>query len=139
MKKLVLAFLVAIIASCNSTDKSSEEHSSKMKEVIAIHDQVMPKMGTLARLARQLNEKMEVEGKNDEMEQAVKDLGDAKTNMMDWMRDFGGKFSADQILKGAEISDDEMKLLLEEEKEIIQVRDQILGSIERAEKLVAQE
>jgi hypothetical protein len=55
------------------------------------------------------------------------------------MRDFGGKFSADQILKGAEISDDEMKLLLEEEKEIIQVRDQILGSIERAEKLVAQE
>ena len=130
---------MAVIASCNSTDHSSEEHSSKMKEVIAIHDQVMPKMGTLARLARQLNEKMEAEGKNDEMEQAVKDLGSAKTSMMDWMRDFGGKFSADQILKGAEMSDDDMKLLLEEEKQIIRVRDQILGSIERAEKLVAQE
>lgn len=138
MKKVVFTVLVALLASCNSNNHQSE-NTSKMKEVIAIHDQVMPKMGTLARLARELNEKMEAEGENDEMEQAVKDLGAAKTNMMDWMRDFGGKFSADEILKGAEISDDKMKLLLEEEVEIIQVRDQILNSIQRAEILLAKE
>ncbi len=138
MKKVVFTVLVALIASCNSNNQQSE-NTSKMKEVIAIHDQVMPKMGTLARLARELNEKMEAEGENDEIEQAVKDLGAAKTNMMDWMRDFGGKFSADEILKGAEISDDKMKLLLEEEVEIIQVRDQILNSIQRAEILLAKE
>lgn len=139
MKKLIFTLALAVVASCNSTDKSSEENTSKMKEVIAIHDQVMPKMGTLARLARELNEIMEEEGKTDEMEQAVKDLGAAKTHMMDWMRDFGGKFSAEQILKGAEISEEEMILLLEEEAEIKEVRDQILNSIKQAEALLSKE
>lgn len=137
MKKLIAIFLIALIASCNTQPKQ-EDGTSKMKEVIAIHDEVMPKMGTLARLARELNEKIQQEGPNDTYEAAVKDLGNAKTLMMDWMKAFGGEFSADEILKGAALSEEKQQALLEQEVAVKQVRAAILNSIAAAEALLAE-
>lgn len=136
MKKIIVTLFIAVFVSCNSTTEKEAQGISKMKEVVAIHDEVMPKMGTLARLARDLNEKIEAEGVNPELEQAVKNLGTAKTQMMDWMRDFGGSFSADEILKEAALTDEKLILLEEHEVTVKKVRDDILNSISKAEELL---
>ena len=77
-----------------------------MKEVMAIHDVVMPKMSKLGSLVGELNDK-----ENDstdlriQYEQARKDLQAANKSMMDWMQNFGNRFDPDEILNGKELSD----------------------------------
>jgi len=129
------ALTLVFILSCKEKEKESET-LSKMNEVMAIHDEVMPKMGTIGKLVAELKPKVDSTETGIVYEKAMKDLQAAHKSMMDWMKGFGDRFTSDEILNGAELTEQKQKWLDEEEKKVIALKVQINNSIENAEKLL---
>jgi len=137
MKNLIIVLTIAsflTISSCKETKKVEE--SSKMELVMGIHDEVMPKMGTLGKLVGQLKPMADSLGTDSPQAKAMKDLQEANKSMMDWMQGFGARFDSDEIMNGKELSEEKQQWLLEEEEKVKQVKENINSSIERAEKLL---
>lgn len=107
-----------------------------MKQVMAIHDEVMPKMGTIGKLVSQLDEKITNDPASDSLADAREDLKAAHKAMMDWMKGFGERFDGDEILKGKALTPEKQKWLDEEEAKVKALRDQINTSISRAQELL---
>ena len=141
MKKvnLLLSLVIPtmIIFSC-SQEKGNIDQVEK--EVFAIHDEVMPKMGQIMDLRNALSQKIVtidslLKIKNDDSLQQQKDqaltlsnaLQQADEGMMNWMHAYNG-----DSLKALS-SDEALKALNAEKTKISQVRDQMLESITKAE------
>lgn len=141
MKKVNLLLSLVIptmmIFSC-SQEKGNIDQVEK--EVFAIHDEVMPKMGQIMDLRNALSQKIVtidslLKIKNDDSLQQQKDqaltlsnaLQQADEGMMNWMHAYNG-----DSLKALS-SDDALKALNAEKTKISQVRDQMLESITKAE------
>ncbi|AKA34770.1 hypothetical protein VC82_1127 [Flagellimonas lutaonensis] len=107
-----------------------------MQEVMAIHDEVMPKMSKLGKLVAELKTKVDTTETGRQYEAAMKDLQAAHKAMMDWMQGFGDRFDSDEILNGKELTPQKQQWLDEEEEKVKALREQINLSIERAEKLL---
>ena len=136
---LTLAAVVSLlIFSCKEEPKNTQAgaSSSKMEEVMAIHDEVMPKMSTIGKLVAELKPKADTTAQGLPYKEAMTDLQDAHKSMMDWMKGFGDRFDSDEILNGKELSPEKKVWLLEEEVKVKALREQINGSIENAEKLL---
>ncbi|WP_157585420.1 viral A-type inclusion protein [Runella zeae] len=110
------------------------------KEVFAIHDEVMPKMGQIMDLRNALSQKIVtidslLKIKNEDSLQQQKDqaltlsnaLQQADEGMMNWMHAYNG--DSLKALSG----DEALKALNAEKTKISQVRDQMLESITKAE------
>ncbi len=134
---LVLAFIL-ISVSCKQGKKTSEG-PTQMEKVMAIHDEVMPKMGTIGKLVGELKPKVDSTEMGQQYEVAMKDLQEANTAMMDWMKDFGDRFNHEEILNGKELSEEKQRWLDEEEEKVKVVKEKINGSIARAEALLAKD
>jgi hypothetical protein len=132
---LVLFFAFGFVLSCKQ-EKKVEEGSTQMEEVMTIHDEVMPKMGTLSKLVAELKTKVDTTAAGKEYEVAMKDLQEANKSMMDWMKGFGDRFDSDEILDGKELTPKKQEWLNEEEEKVIALKEQINASIENAEKLL---
>ncbi|GGD52125.1 hypothetical protein GCM10011361_18550 [Muriicola marianensis] len=124
--------------SCKTENKKPDQ-PTKMQEVIAIHDEVMPKMTDISKLVAQLKPMADSTEAGLKYMRAMKDLQAAHRSMMDWMQGFGSRFDSDEILNGKELSEEKRAWLLEEEQKVIQLREDINGSIERAEALLKQD
>jgi hypothetical protein len=109
---------------------------SQMKEVMAVHDEVMPKMGTIGKLVAELKPKVDSTETGMAYDKAMKDLQEAHKSMMDWMKGFGDRFTSDEILNGAALTPQKQEWLNEEEKKVRALKLQINTSIENAEKLL---
>jgi predicted transcriptional regulator len=105
---------------------------------MAIHDEVMPKMSTIGKLVGEIKPKVDTTALGQKYDVAMKDLQDAHKSMMDWMKEFGDRFDHDEIMKGAELSEEKQKLLDAEEEKVKVVAEKINGSIERAQALLAE-
>lgn len=124
----------------NTTEPSAQKASvTQMKEVMAIHDEVMPKMSTIGRLVGELKSQVDSTEVGQQYEVAMKDLQDAHKTMMDWMKDFGNRFNYEEIINGKELSEEKKQWLDEEEEKVKVVKEKINGSIERAEALLAKD
>lgn len=138
MKKIVLLIIIASTVLLTSCKK--EKESTQMKEVMAVHDELMPKMGQLGKLVGELkgmeNDSTEI-GK--QYKEARIALQDAHNAMMDWMQNFGDRFTPDEILNGADLTEQKKKWLNEEEEKTKALREQIDSSIENAQKLLGEE
>ncbi|WP_188370398.1 hypothetical protein [Muriicola marianensis] len=134
---LILSFLL-LMFSCKTENKKPDQ-PTKMQEVIAIHDEVMPKMTDISKLVAQLKPMADSTEAGLKYMRAMKDLQAAHRSMMDWMQGFGSRFDSDEILNGKELSEEKRAWLLEEEQKVIQLREDINGSIERAEALLKQD
>ena len=130
---LLSAFLILVSYSCKQEKK---DDANKMAEVIAVHDQLMPEMGTLTKLIGELNSKVDSTEIGIKYEAAKKDLQNAHKSMMDWMKGFGDNFDSDEILNGKALSPDKQKLLEEERDKIEEIKKRMESSIERAEDLL---
>jgi len=139
MKKHIL-FLVAIVftfsLACKGEKKDSPK-SNQMKEVMAVHDEVMPKMGRMGKLVGELSSKEDSTELGLKYRQARIDLQEAHKGMMDWMQSFGNRFDSDEILEGKELSPTKKEWLNEEEEKVKMVADKINSSIASAEALLA--
>ncbi len=135
-----IIFLIAsifLIFSCKEEKK--EEHTvsnNQMKEVMAIHDEVMPKMSILGNMVGEMATKEDSTALGLQYKNARIDLQEAHKSMMDWMQGFGSRFDSDEILNGKELSDQKQIWLDEEEEKVKSLRNQINSSIEEAKKLL---
>lgn len=124
--------IATIVISCKG-----KEESTQMNHVMAVHDEVMPKMGQLGKLVAELkameNDSTEI-GK--QYKTARIELQEANEAMMDWMQNFGNRFTPDEILNGAELSEQKKQWLNEEEVKTKALRNQINASIENAKNLL---
>lgn len=141
MKKILSLSILALslsIMSCKE-EKKAPEGPTQMERVMAIHDEVMPEMGKIGKLVGELKSKVDTTEAGQQYESAMKDLQDAHTTMMDWMKDFGFKFDSEEILNGKELTEEKQKWLDEEEVKVQVVKDKINNSIAKAEALLAKE
>ncbi|WP_318310633.1 hypothetical protein [Flagellimonas crocea] len=116
--------------------KAQTESAAQMEKIIAIHDEVMPKMRDIGKLVGELKPKVDSTAMGKQYEVAMKDLQDAHKTMMDWMREFGDRFDYSETMEGKELSEQKQQWLDEEEEKVKVVKEKINGSIERAEKLL---
>ena len=125
MRFLIFLFLL-IFSACKEKQKSAETDQNQLyKEVMAIHDQVMPEITTIHNLKKDLKAIEKPETKDIILHQ-VKELNDADEAMMTWMAAFKVPENKTQ---------EEAYLLLEKEK-IKQVSDLMYASMDRAKKLI---
>jgi len=133
-KSLILILSLLTISTYSCKDKGKE--TTQMKEVLAIHDEVMPKMGVIGKLVGELDQKIEGNTNVDNLVAAREDLKLAHKAMMDWMKGFGNRFDGDEIMKGKALTGEKQKWLDEEETKVKVLREQINSSIEKAENLL---
>lgn len=117
-------------------EKKAEEGPTQMEEVMMVHDEVMPKMGTISKLVAELKAKVDTTSTGMEYETAMKDLQNSNKLMMDWMMGFGDRFDSDEILNGKELTAQKLEWLDEEQEKVNALKEEINSSIERAEKLL---
>jgi hypothetical protein len=126
-----------VLLSCKTETKKDKIHS-KMEEVMGVHDEVMPKMGTISKLIADLKPKVDSTEVGKENLKAIRDLQDAHKSMMDWMRDFGERFEYEEIMKGKALSEEKKVWLMEEEIKVNELREKINTSIANAERVLAE-
>ncbi|MDC6364249.1 MULTISPECIES: hypothetical protein [Flavobacteriaceae] len=139
MRTFLLIICLAILTISCKEEKKAPEGPTQMEQVMAVHDEVMPKMGTLGKLVGELKEKVDTTEVGQQYEKAMKDLQKANRAMMNWMKNFGDRFDSDEILYGKELSEQKQQWLNEEEEKVNALKEQINGSIERAEALLSKE
>ena len=81
------------LTSCDEHAELRDQYNSLFTEVIALHDELMPKMSELTNLEEQLEA-------NDSLSQAdqqiLENLKKADSRMMDWMHDFTDTYVKDR-------------------------------------------
>lgn len=140
MKNVIIAITAVLLLSSISCKKGQESTNvnQKMTEVMAIHDEVMPKMSVISKLVGELKPMADSSDTASPYHQAITDLQAAHKSMMDWMKGFGDRFDSEEILKGKPLTAEKEKWLDEEEVKVKAMRDQVYRSIEQAEKLLEQ-
>ncbi|MDG1571717.1 hypothetical protein OZ410_05280 [Robiginitalea sp. M366] len=134
--KLALIAALTLFASCRETPKNEDPNRERMEAIIAIHDEVMPEMGTIAKLVAQLKPLADSIEAGAPYRVAMEDLQQAHESMMDWMKNFGDRFNYEEI-KGIEpISPEKQDWIREEEESVQAMKEQVFGSIERAKALL---
>ena len=129
-------FVLLTASSCKNENKESATEKSQMQEVLAVHDEIMPKMGTVGNLINQIEVKIKETDSTEALVTASKDLKDSHKAMMDWMKGFGEHFDSDEILNGKELTSDKLKALDEQEAKIKALRDKMNSSIANAQNLL---
>ncbi|HIB38573.1 hypothetical protein [Mesonia sp.] len=142
-KTLLLIFSAMLLASCGETPKPSKEkihYDESIDEILAVHDEVMPKMGELSSLIEKTETKIDTTIDGKRFKVVNQELKDAHDFMMTWMKDFGEKFP--NALKDTTYASEEYKkrepLLKEEKEEVREMKDRVNSSIKSAEKLLTQ-
>ena len=139
MKKTI--FVIAILISgllfvkCGE-EKKKEGSEASMETVMAIHDEVMSKMGSISKLVATLKPMVDSTEAGQAYGKAMKDLQDAHEAMMKWMQGFGDRFDSDEIMNGKALSEEKEQWLKEEAEKMEAVKKQINESIARAQELL---
>jgi hypothetical protein len=135
MKKSVLS-LLALVFVFTLGCKEDKKDSNQMQEVMAVHDEVMPKLGKIGSLVAELRKKIDSDEGGAIEKKAMEDLQEANKSMMDWMQGFGTRFDSDEILNGKELTPEKKLWLNEEDEKVKIVAEKINSSIEKAEELL---
>lgn len=132
----------AALAETGTDDsKFSEEQLTTQQQtwdkVMAIHDEVMPKMGTMHQLTKSLktqwesNESLDAATKDD-ISIAIQELESADEGMWDWMHNLKQL----KPLQESEGHDEIIKYLKDQEQSIILVREEMNNSMAKADSIL---
>ena len=133
---ILLVCSVFVLTTACKEEKKVDEGPSQTEQVLAVHDEVMPKMKTIGNLVGELKSKVDSTAMGQQYEVAMKDLQNAHKSMMDWMQNFGTRFDQDDIRMKKELTEQKQLWLDEEELKVKALKEEINGSIERAEALL---
>lgn len=141
MKHSFLYTILAILflsVSCNQLSKEEQEFDVLMQQVIDVHDEVMPKMGEMSTLIKDLEAKVDTTAQGQTYAKAQQGVKDAYDFMMTWMGDFSTKFPHEKEYNkiDSEKLASQMKLLQEEKVTVDRLKEQINSSIENAKQLL---
>lgn len=106
-------------------------------KVMVIHDEVMPKMGTMHQLTKSLKNQWESNksldaATKDDISIAIQELESADEGMWDWMHDLKQL----KPLQESESHDDIIKYLKDQEQSIILVREEMNNSMAKADSIL---
>ena len=127
--------MVASAAACSNEQK--EQKDALMAEVMAAHDEVMPKMGELRKTAKALQARADSLGaltgqdfaaEISTLRQTAERIEDANEGMMEWMRQFE---MPDNEAPIAEV----LVYLKDQKEKIDKVKDDMLKSLEEGKAL----
>ncbi|RPD97968.1 hypothetical protein EGM88_07325 [Aureibaculum marinum] len=138
-KIALLLILSLLIQSCKNESKESTTEKTRMERVIAVHDELMPKMNDIGKLTTALEAKIDSTETGQTYKVAKDSLVAAYDFMMDWMKGFGDKFDSEEILEGKALSAEKEALLIEEEERVNKMKKMMLGSIANAEALLSED
>lgn len=131
-------FGMGLIVAASCTGNSSKEDGDNLyKEVIAIHDEVMPKMGTIQNLRTEMNTRIseldstsaDYEDQKTILENQIAELDAADGHMMGWMRNF-------QVNHEGWPEDSVISYLNNQKVLISDVRDEVNSALESSEELL---
>ncbi|MDB2606314.1 hypothetical protein N9Y48_00910 [Zobellia sp.] len=134
MKKLFVTLATVLVlgtVSINAQDATAEP--TKMQQVMESHDMVMDKMPTISKLINKLQTRANASYEKTKYEHAIADLKNANKSMMTWMENFGKRFDSKEMLKGKQLTPQKQEWLLEEEKNIAVLDEEINLSIAQGE------
>jgi hypothetical protein len=136
MKNIVLiAILVLSLSACK--DKVKEpEGPTQMEEVIAVHDELMPKMGAIGELIGKLEASIDSTNVDSMKVTAIQNLKGANQEMMTWMMAFGDTFDSAEVLDGKELTEEKQKALGEFQNSVNDLKSSMENAISNAEKLL---
>lgn len=128
MKKVLFFSFLFLSLGCGPSIEDMQD------EVMAIHDEVMPEMGTINRLAKELKvmvkDSLSTQDQRIEIKKHIDALETADDAMMNWMAEYKAP--------GKDLPKEKATELLQKEKEkITLVRDQMLNSISDAKALLS--
>ncbi len=141
MKRIIFSLFPALLLlfalSCQSTDPQHLEQEKLKDSVFVVHDEVMPLLGEIHRLSRQLKKYSAANPSLDEttkqrISNLILQLEKADDGMMNWMQEF--KKPAD--LRSSMQHEEIMAYLKTEAEKVAVVKTDILGSIEAGKALV---
>lgn len=141
MKKYIaIAILLSmtIVGACKEESKV-DPSATMMKEVLAVHDEVMPKMSKISKLVATLKPKVDSTERGMAYERAMKDLQESNMEMMDWMQNFGNRFEPDEIMNGKELTSEKKRWLKEEKQKIEALKQNVEVNISEAEELLKEQ
>lgn len=131
---LILFITLLTFIACNNDKKEQETLKA---DVIAVHDEVMPKMGDLDRLARQLNnlaDSLEVDSTQATLINMLRikssELKSANESMMVWMRQYDAEYASK-----AESHEEVMGYLKDQMIKITKVKEEMNGSLQTGKDL----
>ncbi len=134
--RLSLFFLsLLLFFSCQENPKDSQQYA-QMSRILAIHDEVMPEMGTISGLIGQLEPKFLADSTLVNYGASVEELKQANGAMMQWMMDFSEEFTTDEIMGKKQIDEQKQGLLDRYEDSANRLKDQMLGAIDRAQEVL---
>ena len=134
----LIVWMCLLACSCGEGKKSAKDQN-QMQRVLAIHDEVMPKMSTIGKLVAELKPRLDTAQNKEDYEEAMTDLQGAHTAMMEWMQGFGNRFDSEEILEGKTLTKEKQQWLDEEEVKVKALKKLINESIARAEALLESE
>ena len=120
--------------SCQENPKDTSEYA-QMERILALHDEVMPEMGTISGLIGQLEPLFTADSTLVQYGSAVEDLKMANGAMMQWMMDFSEDFTTDEIMGKTMIDKEKQNLLDRYEESANRLKLQMLGAIEKGQDL----
>lgn len=136
MKNLLLALLVVVLSTaCKEKEAKTEEAQgpSQMEQVVAIHDELMPKMSVIGEMISKLEANIDTLNVDSLKVERINELKSANQSMMSWMQEFGSSFESDEIMKGAELTEAKKQVLDQFEKSANELKDQMESAIKNAE------
>ena len=134
----LMSFIAILLFSCQSNDPNHIEQEKRHDEVMVVHDEVMPRMGEIHKLGKELkkvvkNNSVENDSILNEIKNTIKYLESADDGMMDWMHEY----SRPSKLRKDKTHEEILAYLDEEMKKVEKVKYDINTSIENAQKLLA--
>ena len=147
---LFAALILGIVTSCqpntsgrpdkNTIASEANTENEVFKNIMVVHDEVMPKMADLNRVKRNLKDWLTSNDNHPELERvssAIQSIETAEAGMMDWMR--GISEHRPETLREAGKSHEEIITVLDEELAAIEkVRDDMLSSLTTGRQLLDQ-
>lgn len=132
---LIIAILTLSLTACK--DKVKEpEGPTQMEEVIAVHDELMPKMGTIGELIGKLEVSIDSTHVDSMKVTAIQNLKGANQEMMTWMMAFGDTFDSAEVLDGKELTEEKQKALDAFQNSVNDLKSSMENAISNAEKLL---
>lgn len=129
MKPVLPLVFLALFLSIYSCKGPVENNNSQMETVVAVHDELMPKMVEITRLQEQLTSALPDSVRTKEQSKTIDDLGLAHDAMMSWMRDFGQAFDFEEITQGKPLTEAKKDSLNKYEQSVLELQDQMLTAI----------
>lgn len=114
---LLSCFLVA----CNSSGVDSDvkyKLDNLHQEVMDVHDAVMPELGTINKLRKQLKKRLkdDTETQKDKIQDLIYRLGDADDAMMTWMGEFKKPSYKDEAAARSLYAEEKIKITAVDQK-----------------------